>query len=99
MLGMATHPGRFVVRNEIQWVGRSGVFSYLTAVEVRNAAGIERHVFNQAAKTINRRPNQRFILRIDANGFRVAAAFKVENTFISPAVFVIPNQGPLRVGG
>ncbi len=95
---MPAHSGRLVISDELQGVGSTGVFGYFTRVKVRVMMLVQWHIFDQAAKTVDGRPDQRFIFRIDANCLRVTSAFKVKHAVIAPAVLVIANEGAFRVG-
>ena len=76
----------------------AGVFRFRRIVEVDGAVGTHGDVFQQRIAT-DRVVDIRLGLFRQANGLRVAAAFKVEYAVVIPAVFVIANQATFWIGG
>ncbi len=86
-----------VVRDEMQGIGRPGIFGDGCTVKIRLVPGIHRYIFQDAAKAVDGGPDQGFKLRVEADSLGVAASFEVEDAVIAPAVFVIADQNTVRV--
>ena len=98
MLGMAADSGDDGVVNEIHGVGGARIFRQAVIVVVGLVGfWINDHVFQHRAKT-QRIPNLRLLFPGKMNAFCVAAAFEVEDAVGTPAVLVIADQPPLRIG-
>ena len=61
--------------------------------------GVDRHVFEDGAELPGGLVYLRFAFGRQADDLRVAATLKIEDTVIAPAMFVIADQGPFRIGG
>ena len=81
-------------------VGSARVFRQTGAVKIDHA----RHrviidVLEDRAIAMDGVPDQRLMLMAQTNYFRIAAAFKVKRPMIAPAMFVVSDQEPIRIGG
>ena len=58
---------------------------------------VQNHVFQYGAET-QRLENIGFALRCEVDGFRVAAAFDIEDAILAPAMLVVSDEMTLRIG-
>ena len=87
------------VRDVRDRVARAGIFGERLIVEVQCVAFfVEHHVFEHGAEAAGGRENFRLALRVEADDLGVTAAFDVEDAVVAPAVFVVADQHPLRIG-
>ena len=86
------------VRNEVQRIGAASVFGSRAIVEVRHAVLIEHDIFEHGAEALGRRVDLRLGFGGQADGLGIAAAFKVEDAGLAPAMLVIADQGAGRIG-
>ena len=68
-------------------------------VEVRHASIVEDDVFQDRAEATGRPENGRLIFFGEVDELGIAATFEVEHTVGAPAVFVVTDEGALRIGG
>ena len=59
---------------------------------------VDHHVFEHGAEAMGRRKNLGLGLGRQPDGFRVAAAFEVEDASVAPAVLVVADQLAMRIG-
>ena len=99
VLGMACHAGQLGVGDVVQGISHPGVFRNAVVGEIRHPVlGIHHHVFHYRTEPDSPVDFRLAVFRqVDALG--IAAPFDVEHPVVSPAVFVIPDQGTLRIGG
>ena len=79
-------------------IRNTSIFCYALICKVDFSFCIKSNVFKKSV-TFDCVVNVWFRLFIQVNNFCVATAFKVEDTVVVPAVFVITNQKTFRVCG
>ena len=88
------------VRNELQRIGRAGVFGQRAIVQVQRALDrIHHDVLEDGAEALGGRVDLRLGFLGQVDHLRVAAAFEVEQAVRAPAVLVVTDQGARGVGG
>jgi len=87
------------VGDEIERIGRAGVLGLGAVVEI-NLAGIfiEHAVLEHRAEALGGRIDLRLGLLRQPDALGIAAALEVEHAIRSPAMFVVPDQRPIRIG-
>ena len=68
-------------------------------MEVRHAVRVNHDVFQHRAKTTGGGENGRFIFLREVDEFGITSAFEIEDAVRTPTVLVIPDEGPLWIGG
>src|SRR5439155_5404163 len=95
---MITASRRLAVVDEIDRISSAGVFRDALVVKLRPMrVRIDDYIFKDAAET-DGVPDLRLALLRQTNGFGIATAFEVEHALIGPAVLVVANEPPFRVG-
>ena len=98
-LGMAGLRARNDVGNGAERIGRTRIFRKRLRVEIQLARHrIDYHVLDDGPKLMRGGPNLRFLLAAQADDFCVAAALEIKDTVTRPAVFVVADQRPVRIG-
>ena len=96
---MARQLGRQRVRDLLELVGGAGVLGLRGVVEVDVATVVDRHVLEDRPEGVRRLPDLGLCGRRETDRLGVAAAFEVEHAVVAPAVLVVADQQPRRVGG
>jgi hypothetical protein len=99
ILRLAGTAGSRGVRDEVERIGRTGVFGFRSVVEVRHAGVfIEHHVLQHGAEAVAGGEDLRFgfFRQLDALG--VAAALEIEDAVIAPAMLVVTDQRAVGIG-
>ena len=98
--GVTAHPARHVIADVMNGIRRAGVFRDLVRVEIDRArGGIDDDVLEHGAEHLGRRIDLGLPFARQPDDLRVAAALEVEDSLVGPAVLVVPDQRPRRVGG
>ncbi len=98
--GCPPRPARDDIVQEADRVGGAGVLGQAVVIEVDPAGvGVDGHVFQHGAEMAGGVPDQRLLVLAQVDRLGVAAAFEVEDAVVAPAVLVVADQRPLRVGG
>jgi hypothetical protein len=100
MAGMAAQAGGAGVRNGFERIGAAGVFGQAAVGKVQfQRFGVVDHVFHHGAEAVGGGVDLRLGLGREIDGLGVAAAFKVEDATVGPAMFVIADQRAVGRGG
>src|SRR5262245_14205954 len=95
---MSTLAVRCSVRNIVNWISGASIFRQHYIVQVQTPRGtLEGNIFENRSKAPGGRVYFGFGFRREVDNLRVAAAFVVKDTFITPAMLVVANQDPVRV--
>ena len=86
------------VRDLLELVGRACVLGLRVVVEVEDAVLVDRDVLEDRAEGASRPVDLRLGGGREPDHLRVAAALDVEDARVAPAVLVVSDQEPLRVG-
>ena len=87
------------VVNVVQRIGGPSVFRVTLGVVVHPACSrVDDDIFQHAAEA-DSVPDLRFAFARQADRLGVTAAFKVEHAVVGPAMLVVADELPLRVGG
>ena len=97
VFGMAGHAGQLGVGDIVQGISHPGVFRNAAVGEIRHPVlGIHHHVFHDGAEP-DRPVDFRLAVFRQVDTFGIAAPLDVEYAVVPPAVFIIPDQGTLRI--
>ena len=88
----------FRVLDELDGIGAARVLRDAGVGVIDVVIFIEHHVFQHRAEA-QRLENVRLALRREVDRLGVAAAFDVEDAVVAPAVLVVADEMPLRIGG
>ncbi len=81
-------------------VRRPSVLSEVVRVKIEHSgACIDRHVLEDGSEPPRGLVNLGLGLRPESNHLGVAAALEIEDAVVAPAVLIVADQRPLRVGG
>src|SRR4051794_3674672 len=95
---MAGAAGARRIRDELERIGRAGVFGLGVLVVIRDAGlGIEDHVLQDRTEAIGGVPDHRLRFLRELDGLGVAAAFEIEDAFGAPAGLVVADQDAVGV--
>ena len=97
-LRMAGALRRQRVRDLLELVGGAGVLGLRAVVEVDDAALVEDDVLEDRPERARRLVDLGLGLGGEIDHLRVAAALEVEDAVVAPAVLVVADQRPLRIG-
>ena len=98
VFGVAAAPGFRCIRDEVDRIGDAGVFRLGIVVEVGLAGdGIENNVLHDRAEALACGVDFRLRLARKLDRLGVAAAFKIEDAFLAPAVLVVADEDAVRV--
>src|SRR2546425_355725 len=87
------------VGDEIERIGRAGIFRLRAVVEIRHAGvRVEHDVFQHRAETLTGGIDLRLGLARQLDALGVAAAFEIEDAVLAPAVLVVADQRALGIG-
>jgi len=96
---MAGTPGLRCVRNEVQRIGGARILRFRSVVEVTNSGQrIKDNVFKYGPETLCRRINRGLRFGAEFDGFRVATSFEAADAPRPPAMLVVADQRPVRIG-
>jgi hypothetical protein len=96
--GMIALASQLAVVDEIDGISGPSVLGNAIVVELGTPRmGIDHYVLQNTTKT-NGIPDLRLSFLGEPNRFGVTAAFDVKDTMIRPAMFVVANEPPFRVG-
>src|SRR5581483_4087866 len=87
------------VRDLLELVGGARVLGLRVVVEVEDPALVDGHVLEDGPERPRRAVDLRLCLGGEPDHLRVAAALQVEDAAVAPAVLVVADQRPLRIGG
>src|SRR5262245_63761041 len=90
---------RVRVRDLLELVGGSGVLGLRVVVEVELALRVDDDVLDDRPEGVCRPVDLRLGLLGQTDDLRVAAALEVEDAAPAPAVLVVADEAPLRIGG
>ena len=91
---MAGHSRARGIRNVANWISGSCIFRQTNVIQINPSSGaIKTHILQNGAKAACCGINFRLPFGREANNFRIAAAFKIEDALIAPAMFVITDEG------
>src|SRR6266545_953941 len=83
---------------ELQRIGGTGVLGNFVGAEIEQPrVGINRDVFQDGAEA-DGAPDLRLILAREPDAFRITAALEIEDPAVAPAVLVVADEPPPRVG-
>ena len=98
ILGMRPDRGNFRPGNITHRIGDASVFRFGSVVIVRHSAvGVEDHVFEYGAES-DGIPDLGFAFPAELDAFGIAATLDVEHAGVRPSVFVIADEGAIRIG-
>ena len=87
------------VRVEVDGIGRASILRLAFRGQIEAAGSwIDDHVLEHAAEAVRGRPDFRLGLLREPNDLRIAAALEVEPPVGRPAMLVVADQRPLRIG-
>ena len=89
--------GLYNIVDVVNRVRNTSIFGNTAVVKVDFAIGVNSDVLEQGIAT-NGVPDVGFLFLAQIDGFGVAAAFEVENTFVVPAVFVVADELTFGIG-
>ena len=84
---------------EVHGVGTACVLRLRCVVEVGHALAVDHDVFEHRTVLAGGGKDGGFVLFGEVDELGIAATFEVEHTVGAPAVFVVTDEGALRVGG
>ena len=100
MSGVAGHAFGNVVRDVVNRIGGARVFRDPLRVQIHRARlGIHVHVLEHGAEHLGGCIDLRLALAGQPDYLGVAAALEVEDPLVGPAVLVVADQTPFRIGG
>ena len=86
----------FRVLDKLDGIGATGILGNANVSVIDVVIFIEHHVFEHRAET-QRLEDVRFALRRQVNRLGVAAAFNVEDAFVTPAMLIVADQMAFRI--
>ena len=86
------------VLNMVNWIRNSSILCLRRIGIVDHAAIIYRYIFQQCI-TANGLVNIRLALFAQVDGLCITTTLEIEYTIVIPAMFIIADEGTLRVGG
>ncbi len=95
---MVRDAGHSGVLDEIDRIRAAGVFGDARVGEINVTILVEHHVLEHGAEA-QRLKDIRFAFGGQVDRFRIAAALDIEDAVVAPAVLVIADQVPFRIGG
>ncbi len=98
-LGCPRLAGTRHIRNMGDGISGAGVFGERSVIQIDvPRAHVHGDVFENRAETPGGFVNLRLALARQLDDFGVAATFKIEDSVIAPAMFVVANQRALGIG-
>ena len=96
---VSPHPGRFVVRDELDRIARPGVLGQTLVVEVGHPRDrVEDHILEDGAEPLAGGPDLRFSLGAQPDHLGVAPALEIEHPLVAPAMLVVADEAAGRIG-
>ncbi len=88
------------VGDVFEWIRRSRVLGDRLIIEVDESRHrVVDDILEDRPEHLRRRVDLRFCAGRQPDDLRVASSFEIEHPFIAPAVLVVSDQAPFRVGG
>ncbi len=99
MAGVTTHARNNRIGDELYRVGSPGVFRVADVAVIRSpGSGIDDNILEHCAEP-DRMVDLGFFFGGQVDALGIAATFNVEDAGFTPAMLIVPDQPPQRVGG
>src|SRR5450755_179632 len=84
--------------DKLQRVCRARILREGRGIEIQQPRlGVYRHILQHRSEA-DRIPNLRLVLARQVYALRIAAAFEIEYSMVAPAMLIVADQAPFRIG-
>ena len=91
-------PGGRGIGDKVQRIGHAGILGFGRVVKIRNAGdGVNHHIFHHGAEALGGGENFRLGLARQFDGLGIAAALKIKDAVLAPAMLVVADENARRI--